>query len=527
MRFTAFTALRFRDLPIRQKIRLAIVGTTVVTLMLVIVAFSVFESVAIRHQIEQELDVRAQIIAANSVAALAFSDADAATETLNALRAAPNVQVGCIYIEEVDKRRLFAAYVSGKSGTLCPNRPVSRTGQFISDDMALTRDIELDGDPLGLLYIQADLGELWQRLLVVGQLSLFALIASVLFAFLLAGLLQRLIAGPLVTLSEVADSVSTTRDYSLRAVKVGNDEVGQLIDSFNDMLAQIDERNIELQKARDNLADQVKESQRANQELSRAMDQLRQTQNQLVQTEKMASLGGLVAGVAHEINTPVGVGVTAASGLKAKTEELVTEYREGKIRRSSLDEYTEYAVASTNMILRNLERAADLIRSFKQVAVDQSSSEKRRFALREYIDEVLLSLRPQIKKTKHVVIVECPDALVMNSFPGALSQVLTNLIMNSLIHAFNDDDTGQLKVDVAQDGDRVEIIYSDNGKGIPPEHHEKVFDPFFTTRRGSGGSGLGMHIVFNLVTTRLGGSIELLPGEEQGARFRIRIPIER
>ncbi|MCP4750801.1 MAG: hybrid sensor histidine kinase/response regulator [Proteobacteria bacterium] len=252
--------------------------------------------------------------------------------------------------------------------------------------------------------------------------------------------------------------------------------------------------------------------------------QLKKTRSQLVESEKMAALGGLVAGVAHEINTPVGIAVTAASHLDEKSREIADTFHSGAMKRSDLEKYLRISTDSSRMILSNLKRAADIIQSFKQVAVDQSSEERRIFKLKEYIEDVLLSLRPRLKKTKHEVTITCPDDLELDSFPGAFSQIVTNLVMNSLIHGFDNKEDGEIALEVSDEGNTVQFRYDDDGKGMDKEQIEKVFDPFFTTKRSSGGSGLGMHVVYNLVTQTLKGQIECRSELDQGTTFFIRIP---
>lgn len=259
-------------------------------------------------------------------------------------------------------------------------------------------------------------------------------------------------------------------------------------------------------------------------EVDRAVHRLRETQDQLVQNEKMASLGALVAGVAHEINTPVGIGVTAASTLKGHAASLRKQYVEGTLRRSELDRFVSLAEESAEIILRNMQRAADLVRSFKQVAVDQSSGERRRFELRPYLDEILLSLGPRLRATSHTVELDCANGLAVDSYPGALAQIVTNLISNSLLHAWPDGHAGHIRIAVRAHADMIELNYADDGVGIPADNLERVFDPFFTTKRGAGGSGLGMHIVYNLVTQRLAGRIRITSVPDQGVRVSITFP---
>ena len=261
-----------------------------------------------------------------------------------------------------------------------------------------------------------------------------------------------------------------------------------------------------------------------NNELQVSLNTLKETRDRLVQSEKMAALGELVAGVAHEINTPVGVGVTAASFLDAKTKEFLTSYEAGQLKRSALEAYLNTVKEISNSILINMQRAAELISSFKQVAVDQSSQNLRRFNVKEYIDEVLLSLRPKYKKTGHTIEVDCPDNINVSSYPGAVSQIISNLINNSLLHGFKQTENGVMDIKVKYENNEVVFTYSDNGMGMNEEQKEKIFDPFFTTMRGKGGTGLGMSILFNLVTQTLKGKIDMESSPGNGVKFTVTFP---
>lgn len=269
----------------------------------------------------------------------------------------------------------------------------------------------------------------------------------------------------------------------------------------------------------------------ARQAAEQALSELQETQENLIQAEKMASLGQLVAGVAHEINTPVGITLTAASFLRERAEELHQAVNGSGIRKSQLNQFVDQSLETTSLMVANIQRAADLIHSFKQVAVDQTSGERRVFNLASYIEEVLRSFGPMLRKTSHLVSLECPHDLEIESYPGALSQVLTNFVMNAVTHAFEDGQAGSMQISVrAIDDDEIELAFSDNGRGIPADQHGRVFDPFFTTRRGSGGSGLGLNIVFNLVNSVLGGTVSLTSrgpeaGEAGGTTFFLRLPV--
>ncbi len=275
----------------------------------------------------------------------------------------------------------------------------------------------------------------------------------------------------------------------------------------------------ELRHLNDSLGQQVAETRTA-------LQRLKEAQTQLVQSEKMASLGALVAGVAHEINTPVGVGVTAASTLQNSAAELKVRYETDSLRRSDLEHFVAIADESSSIILRNLQRASDLIHSFKQVAVDQSSGERRSLELKGYVEDVLASLGPKLRRSGHAVKVNAPEPLAILTYPGALAQILTNFVSNSILHAYAPGQPGTMTIDLLRDGDTVLLRYKDDGAGIPKENLSRIFDPFFTTKRGSGGSGLGMHIVYNLVTQVLGGTIDVHSTAGKGTEFVVRFPVQ-
>lgn len=274
-----------------------------------------------------------------------------------------------------------------------------------------------------------------------------------------------------------------------------------------------------------------REKQRANKqlqenlyELAEVNKQLKNAQSQLVEADKMAALGGLVAGVAHEINTPLGVGVTAASILSDRIATFNVEYQSGQLKRASLDELLSDAKESSDMILRNLKRASELVRNFKQVAVDQSGEARRKFELKAYLEELSYSLLPQLKRDHHKIIIQAKEKINLDSYPGLLAQVMTNLIMNSVIHGFKGKTEGQIHILLALTEGIVSIDYQDNGVGLNDEQCEKVFEPFYTTVRGSGGSGLGMSISYNLVVNKLKGTIACVDSSN-GAHFKISFPV--
>ncbi len=257
--------------------------------------------------------------------------------------------------------------------------------------------------------------------------------------------------------------------------------------------------------------------------LAEANLRLSRTQEQLVESEKMAALGGLVAGIAHEINTPLGVSVTAISHLAEQIDLFEKEYNIGKLKKSSLENLLFDAKESSGILSRNLQRASDLINNFKQIAVDQSSESRRKFELHSYIEELTKSLSPQFKQNSHSIHVSSTSKIELKNFPGVIAQIITNLVMNSLNHGFKNKTHGEIFITLALENNEVVIDYRDKGIGLTDQQRKKVFEPFYTTARSTGGSGLGMSISYNLITSKLKGSIKCLK-TSQGAHFLILFP---
>ncbi len=265
--------------------------------------------------------------------------------------------------------------------------------------------------------------------------------------------------------------------------------------------------------------------QKANAELAEAMTSLKYAQDELIRTEKMAALGSLVAGVAHELNTPIGNCVTVASTILDKTQEFNRMLECNQLRRSVLADYAASARTGMELLMRNLDTARNLLRSFKQVAVDQSSNQRRKFDLKVFLLELSVTLSPLYKSTPYQLEMELAENLLMDSYPGPLGQILTNFISNAIVHGFEQRKTGTMRLMSRElDAETVLLEFEDDGIGMSETVRRRVFDPFFTTKLGRGGSGLGMHITYNLVTGVLGGSINLESQPGQGTRFSLRLP---
>lgn len=321
--------------------------------------------------------------------------------------------------------------------------------------------------------------------------------------------------------NQLSASVSTETLSDNEALSERQDEIGRLYQVFNQQRRELMERDKNLTEYRFELEqtvmDRTTELRTSNENLQDSLHKLRKAQQELIQNEKMASLGTLVSGIAHEVNTPLGIAITAASHLKEELRITHSALEENKLTKTGLENFVAGSLETESLLSNNLHRAASLIKSFKMVAVDQSSEEQRNINLRGYLDEVLLSLRPKLKSTSIEVHNDIPEDIQLQVAPGALAQIYTNLIMNSLTHGYdnNNSKSGLIRLSAEQGDTKLRLYYSDDGVGMDEKTLRKIYDPFYTTRRSDGGSGLGMNIVYNLVTSKLNGNIETKsqPGE--------------
>ncbi|MCK4662584.1 MAG: GAF domain-containing protein [Bacteroidales bacterium] len=290
------------------------------------------------------------------------------------------------------------------------------------------------------------------------------------------------------------------------------------------------QRDIELNQKNEILAQQseilekTEELLQQKEELQSILDNLQQTQQQLVESKKMASLGSLVAGIAHEINTPVGVGIAASSTLVKKSKQIIELFEKKKMTIADLKNYVDSIKMASELILTNLQRTGELVKSFKQVSVDQSSENQRQFNLKSYLEDIIRSLHPKLTQKPVEVEINCPENIELNSYPGDFAQIITNMVINSLTHAFDVKSEGIITISAKTHSKNLILEYQDNGKGISPENLHRIFDPFFTTSMHEG-TGLGLNIVYNLVTQKLKGIISCKSEINKGVLFIITIPL--
>ncbi|KZN61828.1 hypothetical protein N473_21815 [Pseudoalteromonas luteoviolacea CPMOR-1] len=407
---------------------------------------------------------------------------------------------------------------------------------------------------IGTVKLYADEGYIYDSMQSgIFLLIINALIKTAAIFVLVTIVFRKLLTAPLGKLAFQASKINADdmKSSHINIAQNPNDELGMLQSALNDMMHKtassfeqldslnknlekiVDERTLELQQSVDQLHTQqaqlkneIEVRHQSEAALKTSLDELKKTQNQLIESEKMASLGGLVAGVAHEINTPVGTSLTGVSHFKNTIENLHKKYEQGELEEDDFLKFIKDSTALTNTIEGSLERAANLVRSFKLVAVDQSAEEVREFDIVQYLKDTMTSLNSQLKQSNIAFRIDTErEVFLIKNFPGSWAQIFTNLIQNTLIHAYEPQVHGEVMIKFVQDGQDLVVLFSDDGKGMTETAKKKVFDPFYTTNRGNGGSGLGMNIIFNIVTQKMQGAISVDSTPNCGTTFTIKVPI--
>lgn len=393
------------------------------------------------------------------------------------------------------------------------------------------RSIKLDDEILGFyeviysdLYVKKNIEEQKNNMILLTILLI--VVVSIAINFLVTYFLRPI--NKIVQGMEVIDNGNT--DFTLKLHT--NDEFNKIEKFFNSMInnlrskeKQKDEAEVKLIILNSELESIVK---KRTSDLEISLKELKLAQNQLLQSEKMSMLGRMVAGVTHEINSPLGICVSLSSNLNSHVQEMKNKYTDSKMKKKDLDSFLLLVEESSTLIFSNINRATSLIKSFKTIAVDQTSEFKRTFDLIKYLDDIKLILKNKFKNRNIDIVIDSTERISIYNNPGIFYQIFTNLINNSLLHGFDKDDYGEIKIKCYIKGPSIIIDYSDNGKGINDVIKDKIFDKFFTTKRDGGGSGLGLHIISNLISENLNGTIELLenPDTKTGILFRIKIKFQ-
>ncbi len=431
---------------------------------------------------------------------------------------------------QMEDERFVSIVVTEANNT----RPIAQSAQRPNPkpELALSHElpIEREGREIGRVKVTMSAAPQLQRaendMLLDGLRML--LMAGVSMA-LITWLLRRRVLSPMEQLSRAADELGSGHLGKPLPFE-GSDEIGRVGQAMERMRLALLEAFDRLRQHAATLEEQVAqrtvELTAANRELLDAMGQLKAAQRELVESEKLASLGRLVAGVAHELNTPLGNAMTVVTALEDRWSELEAALKSNTpLRRSQLEGLVTDTRRGQDILHRNVQKAAELVRDFKQVAIDQTSDARRVFELDKVVEDVLVMVEPRFKATPFRIHTDLARGLRMDSYPGSLGQVLTNLVINCLVHGFHEASQGEVTIRCAAlPGSWVMLSVSDNGCGMDEATRRRIFDPFFTTKLGRGGSGLGMHIVHSIVTQLLGGQIEVQSEPGKGALMTLRLP---
>jgi signal transduction histidine kinase len=388
---------------------------------------------------------------------------------------------------------------------------------------------------IGTLEIQSNNQLISDR---VNELALVTLASSIVIIITLQVIIyfmvHHIVAKPLLAFTEHVQILLTNLDDNVESelplLKDRKDEIGRLAKTFHQQRVELIKRDHDLTDYREQLeqtvSERTKELRETNATLLESLDQLKKAQNELIQNEKLVSLGTLVSGIAHEVNTPLGIAITASSHLGEELRQTQKALSNNELTKTGFENFLNECHETETLLTSNLNRAATLIQSFKKVAVDQSSDEVRLIDVKEYLEEIILSMRPRLKHTEINIENNVPKNIVMMIAPGALAQIITNLVMNSILHGFDKGkNSGTITIGATLFEHYLELIYEDNGVGMTADTLKRVYDPFFTTTRSEGGSGLGMNIVYNLVTSKLNGAIETQSSPGKGLRIKMTIKI--
>ncbi|HCV05812.1 ATP-binding protein [Pseudoalteromonas sp. SSMSWG5] len=491
--------------------------------------------------IVDKITLLAEIIAYNAQVTVLFDDNETEAERLKLFESVPMIKNVHIYaIDELsNKPKFFSSFNAIRT----PPVPIKVNNidellepQFKNKAIELIKPIVYEGNTIGYAYVRGDLERLNQyinkKIFIDILLTLFVLV----IVYFVSRRIQKRIASPIDNLSNLLQDVSRNHNYETRAQKTNVDEINQLANSLNIMLARTQKQierhendKQEIKQLNQSLEEKVNQRtialREANQELLNTLERMHQYQNQIVENEKMASLGQMVAGVAHEVNTPIGLGITGSTLLRDKLAEINSLFEQKTLTSSHLKRFIDDGIENLDLIYRNLNRAAELVSSFKKVAVNQDVEMSTKINLHDLLSDVIMSMRSEIQYRNPKIIINCNSNFSIETKSGPLQQVLQQLLSNSVIHGFTDDIGNEVRFDVERNESSLIIDYYDNGIGVDKSIKKRIFDPFVTTKRGEGGSGLGMHLVYNLVTQALGGTIVYDELNQEGVHFIITLPL--
>jgi signal transduction histidine kinase len=484
----------------------------------------------------------ANVLADESLHYLVNSERKALEDNFSLAEHIPNLNYLHIYQQasETETLKLFYSYkrnqqraaISEKSNEIAN----LQTPKFKETHLEYMQAIKVKEKTIGYIYLQSSndhLTQITDKLLFTSVILVFIVL---LIAIFIALQLEHYISTPLIALANTVQIAARQKNFQQQCQTMPYREADILARHINILFARMEKHITQLDSAEQQSLEHSQELENkinkrtealkeSNQELLSTLEKLHQFQSQLVESEKMASLGDMVAGVAHEVNTPIGLSITASTLLEDRLDEIKSAFDDKTLKSSQLKRFLYEGCENISIIYRNLNRAADLISSFKKVAVEQSIEDLSTFNVKELLNGVLLTLKPQLNALPYIINIDCPNDLTIKSKPGPITQILINLIMNSIIHGFEGRDKGQISITVMSLSNQLNILYKDDGLGVDESIKNKVFEPFTTTKRGEGGSGLGLHLVYNLVNQALDGTIILNSELGHGVSIEINFPI--
>lgn len=527
---------RFSDFSIKSKLIISILSLLILALVLfsAFIFFAKYESK--KSELLEQAKLQANLTSDHAITPLIFDDKLGAKDVLSKLDTIKNIKAAVIYD---DNMRQYTSYIRNNEKITTPEkiRSLSPSYEEFKEEIVITTPITHNENTFGAIVVYVSTQEIIDELINYAVFLLFLMLALLVLSLLVIYKIQNYITVPIINLARTAQEISLSEDYTIRAQKLYTDEVGHLYDDFNSMIDKIEQRGRERDEAEtisrtyqahlERLTNELEERVKGRTvELQESYNNLQNTQAQLIESEKMSALGNLVAGVAHEVNTPLGISITAASIFKNEIKSIKDMLDENRLSKAALVNFIDTIMEADEILMKNLDRAALLVKNFKKISVDQSSEELRDFELNTYIQEVVSTFTSELKHRPVELELQLDsNPIDMYSYPGAISQIVVNMLQNALIHAFDFEQEGKIILETHQDDNNATIIFTDNGKGIDSAVVDKIFEPFITTKRNEGGTGLGLNITYNLITQHLNGTIHLDSDYKDGARFIINIPL--
>lgn len=469
-----------------------------------------------KERFVSESQMEARLLTDFILMPLAFGDAQGIVENLNILSSHKLVHQAMVFTAD---GRLFAGYNP-------KNLPVQKLSSvkndfdkedffFANSEYTLCQKIIFNSKTVGYLCIKKDASIIFDY--ATDALEAFAIFSAVLIllVMLIGAKGGSIILEPILTLAESMQKIADEKNYAARVEYAGSNEISHLFSATNTLLEETYHLTTELELR----------VQERTKELQESVLELQLAQNQLIEAEKMAALGNLVSGVAHEVNTPVGNALTGGSIILREAQMMQKSLEDGSLKRSNMESSLSIITQSSSLLIKSLTQAAQLIRSFKQISVDQCTNDLREFDLVSYTNEILQTYHNKLKQKQIEVEIDAPKRISIYSYPGVFAQIFNNLLNNSLLHAFETKTSdAKIVISLKEDTQKLHIIFSDNGIGVDEKVLSTIFEPFVTTKRNAGGTGLGMHILYNLVTQKLKGAVTFESKKDEGTSFYISIP---